>query len=73
MLLTQALHNDEKVPLPLPPGGELAAIWSANLGQPIGCVKKFHDTLAESYTKITNEEIKREKINVSEMNFPCKF
>ena len=45
------------MPLPLPPGGELAAIWSANLGQPIGSVKKFDDTLARSYTQITNQEI----------------
>ena len=53
----QTLHSDEQVPLPLPPGGELAAIWSANLGQPIGSVKKFDDTLARSYTQITNQDL----------------
>ena len=54
--------------MPLPPGGELAAIWSANLGQPLGSVKKFEDTLAESYTKITNEEVSKpqnRKLSVS--------
>ena len=52
------------VPKPLPPGGELAAIWASNLSHPKGSIREYKDTLATIYGKMHADTITDPKLKV---------
>lgn len=56
------------VPVPLPTGQEISAIWASNMQYPSAPAVKYKNELQESYCKISQEEFaKKNKIGKDEI------
>ena len=61
-------YEQSAVPVPLPTGQEIAAIWASNMQYPSAPAVKYKHELQESYAKISQTEFsKKQKIGKEEI------